>query len=477
MPQAEFDFSAHITNHTRDFTGREWVFAEIDQWLADPNAPRYFIVTGEPGIGKTSIAARLTQIYDLAATHFCIARQADTIDPLNFARSLSHQFTRIDGFAEGILEDSNIHLEARQSVQEAYGQAINVQIENLVVNAPTATVAFNRVVGNPLRRLYAGGFDSQVVTLVDALDSVVLHHGPETIVDLIANVHGLPLQARFVLTSRPESTALRHFEQSGALCLSLDTDREENLQDVRRYIRHQLETSVALQAQLARQRVQSHDFVERVASASQGNFLYLVWQLRAISEGVQELGTLEILPEGLDDIYRDLLRTCVVGQDIYPWRNRYRPLLGVLAAAQAPLTMEQIADFSGLGMQGVADLLIDTQQFIRQTEDDKYSLYHRSLIDFLGSRESAGEFWIDLAPVHEQIVASYQERHQHCWNEIDDYGIRFLLYHLLQCRMPNDVRGMLGRLDKYAVEWLFLHLKRQGRANDIGRFVNQVCDS
>lgn len=50
MTQATLDFSAIITDRTRDFTGRERVFAEIDRWLADPDVPRYFIAAGEPGI-------------------------------------------------------------------------------------------------------------------------------------------------------------------------------------------------------------------------------------------------------------------------------------------------------------------------------------------------------------------------------------------------------------------------------------------
>jgi hypothetical protein len=57
MPQTTLGFSTYIAERTRDFTVREWVFAEIDQWLADPDGPRYFSIAGEPGIGKTAIAA------------------------------------------------------------------------------------------------------------------------------------------------------------------------------------------------------------------------------------------------------------------------------------------------------------------------------------------------------------------------------------------------------------------------------------
>lgn len=230
--QTEFDFSAYIAERTRDFTGREWVFTEIDRWLADPDAPRYFIITGEPGIGKTAIAARFTQIRDLAAIHFCIARQADTVDPLNFARSLSHQLTRIDGFALDILEEQGVHVDVTLNIQKNYGQAIGVQIENLVGEARSAAIAFNRSVGNPLKRLYADGFDRQLVILVDALDEAAQLTGPENIVDLLANAHGLPKGVRFLLTSRPEGAALRHFERLSIPHLVLDAGREENLQDV-----------------------------------------------------------------------------------------------------------------------------------------------------------------------------------------------------------------------------------------------------
>lgn len=78
-------------------------------------------------------------------------------------------------------------------------------------------------------------------------------------------------------------------------------------------------------------------FVERVAAASLGNFLYLVWLLPAIAAGTQHFDALDALPQGLDGIYREFLRTRKTADEAL-WRRVYEPILGVLAAAQAPLT-------------------------------------------------------------------------------------------------------------------------------------------
>jgi hypothetical protein len=89
------NFSAYIAERTRDFTGREWVFAELDRWLVTADVPQYFIITGAPGIGKTAVAARLTQVRELAAYHLHGSAGRDP-RPADF-RMLDFSTTRLHG--------------------------------------------------------------------------------------------------------------------------------------------------------------------------------------------------------------------------------------------------------------------------------------------------------------------------------------------------------------------------------------------
>src|SRR5947209_15967061 len=98
------DFSHSITARTQHFTAREWVFKAIDDWLIDTHGPRFFLLEGEPGSGKTAIAARLSQISQgaiaqqsltalttsvISAVHFCNARDTLSIDPFAFVNSVA----------------------------------------------------------------------------------------------------------------------------------------------------------------------------------------------------------------------------------------------------------------------------------------------------------------------------------------------------------------------------------------------------
>ncbi|MEZ4730266.1 MAG: hypothetical protein R3E79_24310 [Caldilineaceae bacterium] len=455
------DRASEIGERTRDFTGRAWLFAEIEQWCADPTAPNVLLLTGEPGIGKTAIAARLTQIRQVDAVHFCIARQAETIEPLRFTRGLAEQLARIEGFAQELLAEHGMKLTIRQEVGVNQGQVIGVQIGALMLEARSATVAFARTVLTPLRRLYEEGYAQPLLVVVDALDEAATLTGRETIVRLLAERGALPRPVRLLLTTRPEPAVLRYFE--GTPHRLLEAGSGENQADVRRYIGARLAASAALGAQVVAAGLDGPTFTERLASASRGNFLYLVWLLPAIARGEQGLATPAALPAGLDGIYRAFLRSRTVGEDERRWRSAYRPLLGLLAAAQAPLTRALLAKLSGMDAQALEDSLRDLQQFFDPVlaTTEQYRLYHASLTDFLGDRGRAAEFWIDLSAVHRQIAQFYWERYAGDWAACDGYGLASLATHL-------DEGGEHARLHLLFADdrWLQVRVAHDGYVYD-----------
>ena len=54
--RSAIDFTPDIVRLTENFTGRQWVFDEIDRWSTE-REEQFFTLTGEPGVGKSAIAS------------------------------------------------------------------------------------------------------------------------------------------------------------------------------------------------------------------------------------------------------------------------------------------------------------------------------------------------------------------------------------------------------------------------------------
>ena len=160
--------TGQVSDRTFNFTGREWVFQAIRQWLSDSNGSRYFLLTGEPGAGKTAISDRLSQFSQspiplhpnllpgfLRAIHHCSARDSTTVDLKNFAQAIALQLAHhIPPFAQ-VLKDIgekqvNIHVDLSiETANDSTIQAVVIQNLNLA-GVMTAQEAFNWVVLQPL---------------------------------------------------------------------------------------------------------------------------------------------------------------------------------------------------------------------------------------------------------------------------------------------------------------------------------------
>ena len=97
-----WDFAPFLLEKRRDFSGREWLFEEIDLWRRSPESGALLLI-GEPGIGKSAIVAELVTTNprgQVMAYHCCQADTPATLEPGRFVRSIAAMIaTRLDGYA------------------------------------------------------------------------------------------------------------------------------------------------------------------------------------------------------------------------------------------------------------------------------------------------------------------------------------------------------------------------------------------
>lgn len=194
----ELGFTEYIAERTRDFTGRQYVFEAVHEWLSQPSGPRFFLLTGRPGSGKTAIASRLCQFSMeadsphfqphapfssgyLSAHHFCSSGKGSWVDPRSFVRSLASQLARRrQEFAEALVNagDKVINISAKVDVTTAHERSVvaALVIENLSLAGLNSQEAFNRAIAEPLQAVYQRGLDQPITILVDSLDEAQISY-------------------------------------------------------------------------------------------------------------------------------------------------------------------------------------------------------------------------------------------------------------------------------------------------------------
>jgi WD40 repeat protein len=476
-------FDSDIAKLTENFTGRQWVFDVIDRWLKE-SEERFFILTGEPGVGKSAIAARLTQIRDdIAAYHFCRANDVETVRPGRILRSLAAQMgENLPDYGQALantIKPIHLRVEVNITIGSMTGsQVTGVYIENLKESDPENELdILIRAPLEELQKMYTERQQAQptlAIILIDSLDEAVTTTGT-TLVKLLTQLSkstSLPSWVRFVLTSRPERRVLRGFEPLKPYHLREKSD--ESLADVRRYVENRVDQP-ALQDQL-RVNQQPQTLINEITRLSQGNFLYTTLLLNDIEAGRQALDSLAALPKSIDDIYHGFLSR-FSEED---WSDRYKPIFGVLTVAQEPISEKQISNFTKIDSEDVRDSIRIARQFFDVELDEQnketYSIFHQSLRDYLLDEDRNSDFWCNEQKQHQRITNFYMVISK-TWKqiqELDNYAFRYLLSHLAKNDQKDEIRKLLiqfewlqGRLFTTDVSFLIQDLNLISSQEDI----------
>lgn len=484
------DYRELIARSTAGFVGRQWVRDAIDDFLKQAGSPRHFLLMGEPGSGKTSFLADLVKRRGYPH-HFIgkgsqigLAASLDWRNPVRFAESIGYQLLR--DYGGWIMDWESWGISVSQEVKELEGLLIGAKVGQFKAtprpaDKPTLTVeqeverfeSAARIVGvyiekfvmdveqvvrqllvTPLRAISERWPGEQVVLVVDGLDEAEDYSDPQgNILEMLPN-GSLPANVRFLFSSRPgEHLTSSFLSQVHRFWLSEDEEGWKDpgiLEDAETYVAR-LGKEKPVRAMLDKHKITPQTLGERVAQASQGNFLYLHHYAQGLRGGDETLLVLETLPEGLYGIYADFLDKIKKKREDVSWDGAYKPVLGTLAVAGAPLTRRQIAAFSGVKPGTVGTILVRLGQFrdsMGKGKDKRYSIYHKSFGEYLVSDEN--EDYIDGQEAHAQVVACYRGKastwEKVGWHQADDYGLRFLVAHLYTLQDSSKHRQELHKL-------------------------------
>ena len=365
---------------TEDFVGRDWLTAQVDAFLNDPQRKSgAFLLIGDAGVGKTSFMAHLVK--ERRYLHL-FAEQAPGQAMLQRAiQSLGSQLVtryQIDPYKD---RDTLIQ-----------GTVFPDFLERLL------RMAASKLTGG-----------EKIVIVCDALDEAGTF--PDGNVFGLPNV--LPDGVYLILSQRPVNVKVPNLEP---LTVRLEAQGADNLQDMEKYL-----GVVAQRASVADQlRAKNYSdafFIQTLKEKSLGVWMYLHYVIKEIEQGSRAPLELAELPTGLVGYYADFWGDWRMGrkgrgEGEKAWNALYAPLLTTLAAAQEAITIGTLMQWAEVNADEdeVARLVAEEwRAFIEEKEvgaEKRYKPYHLSFADFIAGRADGEK----LPPAQKNLVRDLAKR-------------------------------------------------------------------
>ncbi|XP_037111460.1 protein TANC2 isoform X1 [Syngnathus acus] len=390
------------------FTGREWLFQEMDTCLSsdDPLINRGVVIVGNMGFGKTAIITRLVALSCHGNRMWPTSAGNQTLP--KYAESFPHDSLGRGGAGEGGGESCPGTPEIKRKQQEALlrlaGQVVSYhfcQADNchtclvpefvhnmaaMLTEAPQLSAyrellhrspqlqtslslrsciqdpssALQKGILEPLeslykeRKLHMEG--AGIILLIDGLNEAEFHrpdYGDTLTSFLSRNVHKFPSWLKIIATVRTNQQDIaRSLPFHG---ISLDR-MEENIaidQDLQGYLMQRINSSPDIQSNvsLSNGRLDNmalSKLVSHLKSLSKGSYLYLKLTLDLIEGGylVLKSSSFKVVPVNLAELYLLQLNMRFPTQSSF---LRVIPLLNVTVATLHPLTDQQLFEVINAG--------------------------------------------------------------------------------------------------------------------------------
>jgi hypothetical protein len=362
-------FQLLVDERTKGFVGREFIFDSIDRLVAGAEfASGYVVIRGEPGIGKTAIAAAFV-LGGNYVHHFNIA-------PENIRSPRQ--------FLENVCAQLIMHYELDHGTMPPEAGADAGFLSQLLTEAAGRARDGGRL---------------PVIVVVDALDEAE-DTGLAASANRLYLPRSLPEGVYFVVTTREVSDYRLDVDHASEIWIR--EDDPDNEKDVVHFIEGFVESHAdAMSTRITDWQVSTAEFVAKMTELSEGNFMYLVHVLPEIASGRLNyaLGDIHALPRGLNGYYQRHWRD-MKDADAERFARSQRPVLCFLAIGREPVTVPQLMEWTHLEPGDVKEVIAEWREFLNEHTDprpSRFRIYHRSFAEFLDEQE-------DLRWYHDQIA-------------------------------------------------------------------------
>lgn len=364
-------FDTLIEQKSRDFVGRKHILDAFDAFTGQ-NESGYFVIVGDPGVGKTSLIA-----------HYAKKRKAIVY----FNRRLQHINS-----VEAFLHYMYPHLMQQYNIRRP-----------IPSHAYQNGTFFNELL-NEISHVHVKPGSEPIVITIDALDEV--EHYDTSGVNLLLLPEVLPKGIFIVMTSRSIDLPLR---LEKCAYYRMNEHKEDNDKDIALYVEQQI-LKQELKAWLQQREIDPKEFKRILVERSETNFMYVYHLLREIPGRLYNDLTLLDIPQGLINFYELHWRRMGMTKS----SARIQPLIiYAMVVYQTPITPNQIAHITKQDPYVVSHVLDTWREFLHTVQEGRhfyYRFYHSSFEEFLKRQEIIQISGIDVTALKDEVSRDLIEK-------------------------------------------------------------------
>ena len=347
------EFKSLIESRTKRFVGRKFVTQAFNEFRENTDRG-YFTVLGEPGTGKSAIAANYV-INNQAICYFHVASQGNNT-PEKFLNSIREQL--IQRYKLSNVNSANL-----------------ATLVNLVAEKLSSS--------------------ESLVIVVDALDEVIQEVGAENILFLPRN---LPKNVYFFLSRRHYRTdrQKRLFTEIDTPQYELDLRQMKHISqdDIKNciplFLNEDEQFSLKLQVWLNRNSYTQDDFIKKVSKRVDDNFMYLVCLMDALTRKEYADFNLDDLPKTLEDYYHLHWERMGMNRPENIDKKKILYLLKEIRQNKGNIYDEFIAEILNIDINILDQVIAEWYQYLREEKNEDliyYNFYHQTFFKYLTQRK------------------------------------------------------------------------------------------